>query len=267
MSTSLYKYITAWTVGRERRCARPLDSQPGPRLAQIFSHPRHSAFTDRDDAILLALPLPDRKRPAFAVQVVTDFHMDPYTQPMVFFLAETGVRSGEMIIEIPDVDLVERKITIRQAIWRGEIDTPKTDSGIRGFHISERLTKMLIEYIGDRKTGPVFASRTGTPIDMHNFCSRGLAAARKAANVGCGDIHTFRHFNATLMDSLKTPGAVKRLRLGHAGVTVTEGYEDVIEKDEQAAAEQIASMIWTHVEPKLCPDRTQLAQGSVERRK
>ncbi len=48
---------------------------------------------------------------------------------VVFFLAETGVRSGEMIIEIPDVDLVERKITIRQAIWRGEIDTPKTDSG------------------------------------------------------------------------------------------------------------------------------------------
>lgn len=172
---------------------------------------------------------------------------------VVFFLAETGLRSGEMIIEIPDVDLVERKITIRQAIWHGEIDTPKTDSGTRSFHISERLTKMLIEYIGDRKTGPVFASRTGTPIDIHNFCSRGLAAARRAANVGYGDIHTFRHFNATLMDSLKVPGAVKRLRLGHAGVTVTEGYEDVIEKDDQAAAEQIAIMIWTHLEPKLCP--------------
>ena len=112
---------------------------------------------------------------------------------------------------------------------------------------------MLAKYIGARKTGPVFASRRGTPIDINNFCRRGLACARKAANVGYGDIHTFRHFNATLMDSLKIPGAVKRLRLGHAGVTVTEGYEDVIDRDEQAAAEQIAGTIWTHLEPKLCP--------------
>ena len=172
---------------------------------------------------------------------------------LVFFLAETGVRSGEMIIEIPDVDLFNRKITIRQAIWHGEVNTPKTDSGIRSFHISERLAKMLTEYIGDRKTGPVFASRVGTPIDIRNFCSRGLAAARKAASVRYGDIHTFRHFNATLMDSLNIPGAVKRRRLGHAGVNVTEGYEDVIQKDDQDVAEQIAGTIWTHLEAKLSP--------------
>jgi hypothetical protein len=41
--------------------------------------------------------------------------------------------------------------------------------------------------------------------------------------------------------------------------------ENVIDRDEQAAAEQIAGTIWTHLEPKLCPDRAQLAQGSIER--
>ena len=47
------------------------------------------------------------------------------------------------------------------------------------------------------------------------------------------------------------------------------GNEDVIDRDEQAAAEQIAGTIWTHLEhevvPQLCPDRAQLAQGSIKR--
>jgi hypothetical protein len=64
-------------------------------------------------------------------------------------------------------------------------------------------------------------------------------AAPKAANVCFGDIHTFGHLSATLMDSLKIPGAVKRLCIGHAGLTVADTYSSVIQKDDRSAAEQI----------------------------
>jgi hypothetical protein len=49
------------------------------------------------------------------------------------------------------------------------------------------------------------------------------------------------------MDSLKIPGAVKPLRLGHTGVSVTEGYEDVIDRDEQTAAGQNARPLGTGI--------------------
>lgn len=122
-------------------------------------------------------------------------------------------------------------------------------TGIRTFHISTQLTDLLSDVIGERTSGPVFVSRTGTPIDMHNVRNRALAKAREAAGLDYGDVHTFRHFNATLMDSLNVPMAVRRLRLGHAGVSVTDGYTEVIERDDRAATERIAALISEHLDP------------------
>ena len=78
---------------------------------------------------------------------------------------------------------------------------------------------------------------------MKNLRNRALRPALKAAGVEYGDLHTFRHFNATAMDSLRVPGAVKRLRLGHSDGSITDSYTDAIERDDKAAAEQIAALI------------------------
>ena len=146
-------------------------------------------------------------------------------------------------LRIPDVDLANRKIDISRAVWRGQEDTPKTDAGVRRFSISTQLAEMLAETIGERKQGPVFVSRAGTPLDMHNICNRALKKARKAAGVEFGDLHTFRHFNASVMDSLHVPMAVRRMRLGHAGVSITDGYTSASENDDKEAAEAISALI------------------------
>ena len=83
---------------------------------------------------------------------------------------------------------------------------------------------MLAETIGDRTSGPVFESRNSTRVDMHNICNRVLRKARQDASVEFGDMHTFRHFNATVMDSLHIPMAVRRMRLGHADVDLLPSF-------------------------------------------
>ena len=102
---------------------------------------------------------------------------------------------------------------------------------------------MLAETIGDRTSGPVFESRNSTRVDMHNICNRVLRKARQDASVEFGDLHTFRHFNATVMDSLHIPMAVRRMRLGHADVSITDGYTNAVENDDKEAAEKIAALI------------------------
>jgi integrase len=221
-------------------------------LASILGQAHAWEYISHDPLAGLRLPKykPAKKRAYTVEQVGKIIANSPARyQRLFYFLSETGVRAGEAAIEIPDIDLANQTITVCRAIWRGHMDTPKTDAGIRTFHISIRLTKLLTEEIGERTSGPVFVSRTGKPLDMHNVRLRALAKAREAAGLDYGDVHTFRHFNATVMDSLNVPMAVRRMRLGHAGASVTDGYTDAIEKDDKSAADKIAALISSHLDP------------------
>ena len=71
---------------------------------------------------------------------------------------------------------------------------------------------------------PVFASRTGAPLDYSNLCSRVWAPARDAAQIpGAGAFHRFRH----TLGSLIHDQGVKSDRqlsdwLGHADISFTQ---------------------------------------------
>ena len=123
------------------------------------------------------------------------------------------------------------------------------------FHVSARLGEMLAVHIGDRTSGPVFVSRNNTPVDLHNVLNRILKPLLTKLGIDYGDVHTFRHFNATTMDSLVIPEAVKRRRLGHGDSSTTDGYDDAVDEDERAAAEKIAALILGTLES-LYPDCT-----------
>jgi len=55
--------------------------------------------------------------------------------------AETGMRAGELCgLRTEDVDLEQCFVIVKQSVWRGKIQTPKTANSIRQFAISPRLT-------------------------------------------------------------------------------------------------------------------------------
>jgi integrase len=191
----------------------------------------------------------------------------------VFFwlAAETGLRAGELIaLRVSDVDLTKLSLEVSKAIWNGEEDNPKTEAGFRSVCISSRLGAHLAAYLGDRTKGYLFQTAAGNPWGASNVLERKLntllarlkipkidptllekivgkdrtveqatRSEKRAASLG---LHSFRHTNATAMDSLAIPQQLRKLRLGHSGNGVTENYTHTFTKDEQEAAEKLGEL-------------------------
>ena len=194
----------------------------------------------------------------------------------IFFwlAAETGMRAGEIIaLRVSDVDLESFSVEVSKAIWGGEEDSPKTQAGFRTICISNRLGAALKEYLAGRSDGFLFQSSTGKPWDTSNVLARRLngllqrleipkidpkllakfvgkdrtveqatLSEKRAASLG---LHSFRHTNATAMDSLGIPQQIRKQRLGHSGGSVTENYTHTFTEDEREAAEKIGELFGT----------------------
>jgi integrase len=194
----------------------------------------------------------------------------------VFFwlAAETGARVGELIaLRASDVDLENLYVEISKAIWGGTEDDPKTEAGKRSICISARLGAALKEYLAGRTEGYLFQTSAGSPWDASNILVRKLnrllddleipkidpkllakiigkdrtieqatRSEKRAASLG---VHSFRHTNATAMDSLGIPQQIRKQRLGHSGSSVTENYTHTFTQDERVAAERLGELFGT----------------------
>ncbi len=58
-------------------------------------------------------------------------------------------------------------------------------------------------------------------------------------------LHSFRHTNATAMESLGIQPAIKKQRLGHSGNDVIDSYTHTFNKDERAAADKLGELFGT----------------------
>jgi len=176
----------------------------------------------------------------------------------VFFwlAAETGARVGELIaLRVSDVNLDELWVEISKALWCGIEDAPKTEAGNRCLCLSPLLGMALKEYLAGRSDGFLFQTSEGTPWDASHVLVRKVntllerleipkvdlkvlakivgkdrtieqanRSEKRAASLG---VHSFRHTNATAMDSLGVPRQIRTQRLGHSGTSVTESYTHV----------------------------------------
>ncbi|HKH99518.1 MAG TPA: hypothetical protein VJ999_10450 [Candidatus Sulfotelmatobacter sp.] len=127
--------------------------------------------------------------------------------------------------------------------------------------------------MADRTDGHLFQTSTGNPWDASNIMVRKLntllsrleipkvdpklltkiigkdrtveqatRSEKRAASLG---LHSFRHTNATAMDSLGIPQQIRKQRLGHSGNGVTEGYTHTFTQDERAAADKLGELFGT----------------------
>jgi integrase len=188
--------------------------------------------------------------------------------------AETGARVGELIaLRVSDANLDSLFVEISKALWCGTEDAPKTEAGNRSICISSRLGAALKEHLAGRTEGYLFQTSAGSPWDASNIMVRKLntlltrleipkidpklltkiigkdrtidqatRSEKRAASLG---VHSFRHTNATAMDSLGIPQQIRKQRLGHSGNGVTEGYTHTFTQDERAAAEKLGELFGT----------------------
>jgi integrase len=91
---------------------------------------------------------------------------------MLFILCgATGLRLGKALgIRLEKILDGGTRIIIDQKACRGEIhDYLKTENGEREVDLPANVAKLLIEFIGNRKTGLLFCTRHGNQLSQRNI--------------------------------------------------------------------------------------------------
>src|SRR5258708_1751852 len=132
---------------------------------------------------------------------------------LFYWLAvETGMRSGELTgLRCLDVDPFKKLVRVRQAVWRGKVQTPKTKNAIRDIPIPVQIVDAIREHIGSREEGFVFVTKSGRPWNADLVLKRHLHGELKVT----GNLHAFRHTFATGQLNAGVPVAVVSKILGH----------------------------------------------------
>ena len=164
-------------------------------------------------------------------------------------VAMRGLRIGEFLaIRWKNMDFEKSLTHVREAVYEGNLSSPKSKSSIRDIPIGPSLPEC-------RKGAPadafVFASGNGTPLDSHSLLGHVLKPACKRVGLPSISWHSFRHTHATLLSDLGESLRTAQAQLGHARLTTTaEIYTHAVPASQRAAVEKLERTNWaTKLDP------------------
>lgn len=192
-------------------------------LRQIFRMASMEGHILRNPAELLFIPR-DAKRPEHTVMNREEVQkcfaaLDQRERLIVKFAVLAGLRPGE-IFGLKWGHLSKTHADIRQRVYRGEVDSPKTSNSIRKAALASGLVEE-IELWREISLDPspdawVFPSETGkTPLGRDNVWRRRITPRLKAVGLGWVDFHVMRRTHATLMNELHDDPKLVADQLGH----------------------------------------------------
>jgi integrase len=171
----------------------------------------------------------------------------------VFFslLAETGCRVSELIgLRWQNVHLEDDPHIYVCEQWKdGRYKRLKTDAAEEPIPLSPPMAQWLGQMRPQDASGPVFPSKTGTPLGYSNLYNRVLLPAAEAAQVTLPlrrAFHAFRDACASLI--VESGGTVKGVqqRLRHAQLQTSMGYVKET-TDGRRTAETVGARLWGHL--------------------
>jgi integrase len=142
----------------------------------------------------------------------------------------TGARLGEILgLQWKHIDLDAQALEIRQALWEGELVTPKTEGSVRVIYFGPSLLAALMaQKQNSNHNGPedfVFCKEDGQPLNpdvlrrdvLYPALDRlGITRTRRAAG-----FHTFRHSAATIVNQKTGNLKLVQKLLGHSNLSTT----------------------------------------------
>ena len=149
-------------------------------------------------------------------------------------LAGTGLRIGEALgLKIGDhLSGDFSTIRVRQRVWRGSVQTPKTDNAVREINVPSSLAAFLKASVGGRTFGFLFQTESGGPLTQRNVLRDGLGKIRRDMNLEDGKaFHSFRRFRTGHLRKNRVPWDLQKLWLGHANKDVTDRYAEQLKED------------------------------------
>jgi len=130
-----------------------------------------------------------------------------------------GMRPGE-IFALTWGRLSATYVDIRQRVYRGAIDTPKTDQSIRKAALPEGLLREIDSWrrisLVTRDDAWVFPSERMTPMSKDNCWNRNIKPKLESVGMGWANFLVMRRTHATLMNELGVNGKLVADQLGHS---------------------------------------------------
>jgi integrase len=149
--------------------------------------------------------------------------------PFLTTAVKAGLRLGEgLALDWPDCELVKGAgaLNVRRQWTRlHELAPPKAGSR-RRVPISDELVRMLLELkmAAADKSGPVFASKTGSRLTHRNVERRGFDAAAEDARIEGVTLHDLRHAYGSRLASRGLSARQIADAMGHKKTSTTEIY-------------------------------------------
>jgi integrase len=171
----------------------------------------------------------------------------PQTRRSLFQCAMlTGARLGELLgLQWKHIDFDAQTLEIRQALWEGELVTPKTEGSVRLIYFGPSLlAALLAQKQNSNRNGPddfIFCKEDGSTLNpdvlrrdvLYPTLDRlGIPCSRRTAG-----FHTFRHSAATIVNQKTGNLKLVQKLLGHSNLsTTTDVYTHTTADADRTAA-------------------------------
>ena len=192
-------------------------------LKQVFDMAVAEGQVQRNPALLLFTPKKARKpvRVAMTIrEVQLCFSVLDQRERLIAKLAIlAGMRPGE-IFGLTWGRLTAKYADIRQRVYRGLVDTPKTDQSLRKAALSEGVLAEIecwrILAVETRDEAWVFPLERMTPLSKDNCWRRSMHPKLEKVGLGWANFLVMRRTHATLMKALGVDGKLVADQLGHS---------------------------------------------------
>jgi integrase len=192
-------------------------------LRQVLRMAVQEGHLLRNPAELLFIPR-DAKRPEHTAMTLKEVQLcfaalEPRERLVAKLAILAGLRPGE-ILGLKWSHLTQTHAEIRQRLYRGKIDTPKTAHSFRKAALAEGVLNDIAEWKTlSRDVSPdawVFPSETGrTPVSRDNLWRRHIGPQLQAVGLDWVDFHVMRRTHATLMNEIHDDPKLVADQLGH----------------------------------------------------
>jgi integrase len=174
----------------------------------------------------------EQKRPAHTGEVVTKIiaaAREEKYRTLLTLCAAGGLRLGEALgIDVNNVSPDGTTIKICQKAWKGQLHSfLKTPNGKREIDLHSSVGAMLRKYIGERKSGLLFSSKSGKQLGQSNILRRTLHPILGELNQPKCGAHAFRRFRLTWLRENSVPKDLEHFWMGHADEEVGDLYSQL----------------------------------------
>ena len=210
------------------------------RLPEMIRREAHALSFEQAVATLAALKSPMREMVLFAI--LTSMNIAE-----ICGLRWKRVNLNEQFATVDGESLPPLTIAVRAQWYRGEYGTVKAKSRRRNIPIPAILTEVLrglkARAVFTEPEDPVFAARTGRPVDEHNVARRYLKPVGTSLGMPWLSWHCFRRTHTTLANELGMVFTDRMAMMGHSEARMTALYTADDLKRRRAVLDQMAARL------------------------